>query len=450
MSGIQLFALHSPYGLMTAVAALDAGLLGDAAERVLVPMNTAAVPETAIDLATAPAYTTLRGRFDRIEPLNALIDPLHPTDWHPDEQDLPLLGRLLRRAWGLGDGEVELFVQSPQVAPARTLMALFDRARLGVIGDGLMTYSPIRARLPRQITERVARVVYPDVVAGVEPLVFAETDALRVPVPAPAFGAVLREAGECAPDDALDALVDGGSRTALVIGQYLAALGLVSAAEERAMQMAMIDRVAGAGAERIVFKPHPAAPPSGIATLAERAADRGMAFATFTGPQPAEYAALRLGATDVAAAFSSALPTMRALHDARIHAVGAETMLARLTPYENSNRMPVTIVDAMTRGIGEGRMQQLVDTVGYAMQPEIVAHLRPRAVQFLASSSDAERERYVPAGRLRALGLPGAPAPTVLQRLSPRGGVGRLEELRLTAAGARRRAGRVWKVARGR
>lgn len=450
MSSIQLFALHSPYGLMTAAAAIDAGLLGDAAERVLVPMNTAAVPETAIDLAAAPAYATLRARFDRIEPLNALIDPVHPTAWQPDEQDLPVLGRLLRRVWGLDNSEVELFVQSPQVAPARTLMALLDRARLGVIGDGLMTYSPIRSRLPRQITERVSSVVYPDVVGGVEPLVFAETGAARVPVPARAFDTVLREAGESTPDAALDALVDGGSRTALVIGQYLAALGLVSAAEETAMQRAMIDRVVDAGAERVVFKPHPAAPPVGTAALAERAADRGVTFTTFTGAQPAEYAALRLGVTDVAAVFSSALPTVRALHGTRIHVVGAETMLARLTPYENSNRVPVAIVDAMARGIGEGRMQQLVDTVGYAMQPEIVAHLRPRAVRFLASSSDAERERYVPAGRLRALDLPGAPAPTVLQRLWPGGGVGRLEELRLQAAGARRRAGRVWQVARGR
>ena len=41
---IQLFARHSAYGLMTAAAAIDAGLLGDADERVLVPMNTAKIP----------------------------------------------------------------------------------------------------------------------------------------------------------------------------------------------------------------------------------------------------------------------------------------------------------------------------------------------------------------------------------------------------------------------
>ncbi|MGN7979182.1 polysialyltransferase family glycosyltransferase [Microbacterium sp. 22195] len=446
---IQLFALHSGYGLMAAAAALDAGLLGEAEQRILVPMNTASVPETAIDLATSPRCAALRARFDRVEPLNALIDPQHPTAWKPDEQDLPMLERLFRRAWGLGGAELELFVQSPQVAPARTLMALFHDARLGVIGDGLMTYAPIRSRLPRRITERVGRVVHPDVVPGVEPLVFASTDAVCVPVPPPAFGAVLQEVGEAERDAALDALADDSAPTGLVLGQYLAALGLVSAAEEQVMQVAMIDRAADAGVQRIVFKPHPSAAPGLTASLAAQAGERGIDFAVYAGDQPAEYVAARLGATDVVAGFSTALPTVRALHGTRVHAVGTGAVLARLHPYQNSNRMPATIVDAMERSSSD--LRGLVEAVGYAMQPEIMAHLRDHAVSFLGELPAAERERYVPPSRLRALELPGAPAPTRMQRLmEPAGGVGRLEELRLTAAGAKRRAARVWKAASGR
>ncbi|OJU38977.1 MAG: hypothetical protein BGN97_12435 [Microbacterium sp. 69-10] len=446
---IQLFALHSGYGLMAAAAALDAGLLGEAEQRILVPMNTASVPETAIDLATSPRFAALRARFDRVEPLNALIDPQHPTAWKPDEQDLPMLERLFRRAWGMGGAELELFVQSPQVAPARTLMALFHDAQLGVIGDGLMTYAPIRSRLPRRITERVGRVVHPDVVPGVEPLVFASTDAVCVPVPPPAFGAVLQEVGEAEPDAALDALADDPAPTGLVLGQYLAALGLVSAAEEQAMQVAMIDRAADAGVQRIVFKPHPSAAPGLTASLAARAGERGIDFAVYAGDQPAEHVAARLGATDVVAGFSTALPTVRALHGTRVHAVGTGTVLARLHPYQNSNRMPATIVDAMERSISD--LRGLVEAVGYAMQPEIMAHLRDHAVSLLGELPKAERERYVPPSRLRALELPGAPAPTRMQRLiEPAGGIGRLEELRLTAAGAKRRAARVWKAASGR
>jgi len=449
---IQIFALHSAYGLMTAAAAIDAGLLGEAEQRILVPMNTAKVPETAVDLESVPRFASLRARFDRVEALNPLVDPRHPTQWTPDEQDLPMLERLFRRAWGLGDADIELFVQSPQVAPALTLMALFRDARLCVIGDGLMTHSPIRSALPRQLTERVTRVVHPDVVPGVAPLVFIETGAGRVPVAPADFGAVLREVGEAQPDAALETLADG-TRTALVIGQYLSALGLVTAAEEGRMLRDMVDRAVEAGAERVVFKPHPSALPVLTESLAARAHDRGAAFAVYDGDQPAEYVAERLGVSDVVAGFSSALPTVQALRGTRIHAVGTDTVLARLTPFENSNRIPATIVDALTRDGWDqpGRMQHLVDTVGYAMQPEVVRQLRPRAVELLGALPASERERYVTPERLRALDLPGAPDPTPLQRaLGPAGGVGRLEELRLTAAGARRRARRVWKEATGR
>ncbi|QMU96733.1 hypothetical protein FVO59_05495 [Microbacterium esteraromaticum] len=450
---IQLFALHSAYGLMTAVAAIDAGLLGsdDDVERILVPMNTATVPETAHDLDLVPRLASLRARFGRVEPLNPLLDPLHPTTWKPDEQDLPLLERLLRRAWGLGDSQLEVFVQSPQVAPARTLMALFSQARLGVIGDGLMTYSPIRDLLPRQLTERITRVVHPDIVPGVAPLVFAETGAARVPVPAEAFGRVLREAGEARPDALLEGLVDPEVPTALVLGQYLAALGLVSAAEEGELQARMVDLAADAGARRIVFKPHPSAPPSLADAPAQRARARGLDFAIYGGDQSAEFVAHRLGAVAVIAGFSTALPTVQAVFGIPAHAVGTDTVLERLGPFENSNRVPATIVDALERGVAGAELQSIVDAVGYAMQPEIVSHLRPAAVATLAGMTAAERERYVPPSRLSRLRLPGAPTPTPLQRArESAGGVGRWEELRLTAAGAKRRARRVWKAATGR
>ncbi|MFJ4045935.1 polysialyltransferase family glycosyltransferase [Microbacterium sp. NPDC089987] len=451
---IQLFALHSAYGLMTAVAAIDAGLLGgedDDIERILVPMNTAAVPETAPDLGSVPRLASLRARFDRIEALNPLLDPLHPTAWRPDDHDLPILERLLRRAWGLGDARLELFVQSPQVAPARTLMTLFSQAQLNVIGDGLMTYSPIRSALPRQVTERVARVVHPDVVPGVAPLVFVETGAIRVPVSAADLGRVLREAGRAQPDAALDTLVTPGVRTALVLGQYLSALGLMSADDETALQMRMIDRAADGGAQRVVFKPHPSAPPALSDALAQRASARGLDLATYAGDQPGEYVAHHLGAAAVIAGFSTALPTVRAVFGIPVHAVGADTVLARLTPYENSNRVPAVIVDALERRVAADELQGVVNAVGYAMQPDIAAHLRPSAIAALAAMTAADRERYVPPHRLRALDLPGAPAPTRWQRTGDQaGGVGRWEELRLTMEGAKRRARRVWKAASGR
>ncbi|WP_426186724.1 polysialyltransferase family glycosyltransferase [Microbacterium sp. TWP3-1-2b2] len=455
----QLFVLHSAYGLTTAAAALDEGLIEAGEERVLVPVNSARVPETSLAIHEQPNLRSLCARFDRIEPLGEILSPQHPSSWHPVAADLPILNRLLSRAWRL-DHDLELFVQSPQVAPARTLLSLFPNARITIIGDGLMTYSPMRVKLPRTVVERVGRVVYADVVPGVEPLVFGAAGgdaaaggggARRIPVPPAAFRKVLLET--TAADSNLDALSDG-TPTALVLGQYLSALGLVSASEEVAMQCDMVDRAAAWNPQRIVFKPHPSAPPLVTDAVRQRAAAHGAEYVEYRGVESAELVAERLDVAGVVAGFSTALPTVQTLFDRPIAASGTQTVLRRLTPYENSNRVPATIVDALTRADDRYRepaqLQLLIDAVGYAMQPKIAAHLRPRAQELLTRLDPAERDRYFDRDRLIDLRLPGAPSEPIVRRaLRSVGGVGRAEEIRLTIRGARRRAARVWKVARG-
>lgn len=448
----QLFALHSAYGLATAAAAIDAGLLdtGARGDRLLVPFVSARVPETTVGIAADPALRALRTRFDWIEELEAILGPLHPSSWEPADADLPILERLLTRAWDLDPGDLELFVQSPQVAPARTLMSLFPQARITIIGDGLMTYSPMRVSLPHTVAARIGRVVHADVVPGVRPLV-GSPHAEIIPVPSERFAAALRETdvGDT------DALFDEELPTVLVLGQYLSALGLMSPAEEIALQEEMIDRAARWSPRRIVFKPHPSTPPLHTDAVRARAVAQGIAFVEYRGALAAELLAERLDAVAVVAGFSTALPTAHALFGRAIGAAGTETVLRVLTPYENSNRIPATIVDAFARDRSPyedpDRLQLLVDAVGYAMQPEIAGHLRARAEQLLTGLDPVERDRYFTPERLSALRLPGAPAESAVQRmLRPAGGVGRVEEWRLTALGARRRAGRAWRAIRGR
>lgn len=446
----QLFALHSAYGLATAAAAIDGGLLGEHGDRLLVPFVSARIPETTVGIAADPALARLRARFDRIEDLDALLGPLHPSSWEPEDAELPVLERLLTRAWDLDPDDLELLVQSPQVAPARTLLSLFPRARLTIIGDGLMTYSPMRVRMPHTVAARIGRVVYADVVPGVAPLV-ASPGAEAVPVAPELFRRALAEA---APDDAALPEPDDG-HDVLVLGQYLAALGLVSDAEEVALQCDMIDRAVLRGARRIVFKPHPSAPPRVTDALRARAASHEVAFVEYRGALSAELLADRLDVRAVIAGFSTALPTVRALFDRDIDAVGTDAVLRRLSPYENSNRIPATIVDVLTRQDSPyrepERLQLLIDAVGYAMQPVVAGHLRERAERLLDGIRPADRERYFTAERLLELRLPGAPEQTLVQRaIRPAGGVGRVEEVRLTALGARRRVGRAWRALRGR
>lgn len=450
----QLFALHSAYGLATASAAIDAGLLGDD-ERLLVPFTSARVPETVVGIARDPGLRSLRNRFDRIEELDGVLGPLHPSAWKPQDADLPVLERLLSRAWNLDPNDLELMVQSPQIAPARTLLSVFPNARITIIGDGLMTYSPMRVWMPHTVTTRIGRVVYADVVPGVRPLA-GSPRAEPGPVPPDTFRKVLLETGEgIDARDASGVALDDGTPTALVLGQYLSALGLVEPNEEIALQQDMIDRAVRWEPQRIVFKPHPAAPPQLTDAVRQRASEHGVEFAEYGGPLAAELLAERLRARGVVAGFSTALPTVRTLFGTPIDSVGTDRLLRRLSPYENSNRIPATIADALTRVASPyadpARLQLLVDAVGYVMQSEVAGHLRAQAEEVLGTVDAAERDRYFSAARLSALRLPGAPPEGALRRLArSSGGVGRAEELRLTVVGARRRAGRVWRAMRGR
>lgn len=447
----QIFVLNSAYGLMTAAAAMDTGAVPPSSgERILVAVNAAMIPEAAAGILGAPQLAPLRERFDRIVDLNALLDPERPPQWSLAPNAAPVLERLLRQAWGIGDRAVELYVQSPQVAPSRVFIDVFVGAPVSVVGDGLMTYSPIRDRWPDATTRRVVGVVYADVVPGVVPLLFPH--ATRRSVSPAALRAVVGRVARATTDPAVDALAQL-DRPALVLGQYLSALKLVSAEEERRMQCDMIDRALAWSPGAIVFKPHPSAAPALIDDLAAHAAARGVAFAVFRGGTPAEVLAVRLPFVGAVAGFSTALPTLQALTGLPIGAVGTDLLLQRLTPFENGNRIPVTIIDALTRPDspypGE-RMQQLVDAVGYVMQPVIAAHLRPRAEEFLGAAVAPERHRYFARSRLTTLGLPGGGLPGPLTRaLGGRDGASRITEVQLVLRGARRRAKRAWKALRG-
>lgn len=446
----QIFVLNSAYGLMTAIAAMDAGVIPNSTSgRILVAVNAAIVPEAGRGIGDAPHLATLRARFDRVVDLNELLAPERPSHWRATVAEAAVLGRLLRQAWGIGD-QVELYLQSPQVAPSRVFIDVFDGAPVSIIGDGLMTYSPIRDKWPHSVAGRVVGVVYVDAVPGVEPLLFAGT--ARVPVPASALRSVVEEVSVASVDPDLDALAEL-SRPALVLGQYLSALGLVSAAEEAEMQRDMVDRALTWSPGAIVFKPHPSATPALIDDLTAHAASRGIPLTVFRGGTPAEVLALRLPFVGAVAGFSTALPNLQALAGLPIAAVGTELLLQRLTPFENGNRIPVTIIDALTRPESPyegGRMQLLVDAVGYAMQPVIAAQLRTRAEEFLAAATVAERERYFARARLSALGLRGGPPPGLLARaLAPRGGASRVVEVQLALRGAQRRGKRAWKALRG-
>ncbi|GHC73689.1 polysialyltransferase family glycosyltransferase [Streptomyces cinnamoneus] len=408
----QILLASTLYGAATLAAAIDAGLLPAADRRLLLVANTAAVPETTPALDEMPGFGLLRARFDGVLSWNETISPFHPTGWSPRPDDAPLWERHLRLLWGLGEDEVTIVLESIQVNPALALSQLFPDAPLEVYADGLMSYGPTRSKLDPLIGTRVRRLLHLDLVPGLEPLLLQEFGVTAQVVPGVAFTKVLAELADAA-GEALPRIPEGA---ALLLGQYLSALDILTPEEEERLHVRMLRGAVGRGHRELVFKPHPSAPARWSQLLEEEADRLGATLTVLRTPVLAEVVYQRLRPALVVACFSTALLTARTFYGLPVARAGTDLLLERLVPYQNSNRVPVTLVDALLPGLAEAdgppgdpdHVGGLLAAVGYAMQPQVNPGLRPAAERYLAARLDARTWRYFKRRRLTVLALPGA------------------------------------------
>ncbi|MEU6980046.1 MULTISPECIES: alpha-2,8-polysialyltransferase family protein [unclassified Streptomyces] len=407
MSTTQIFCASTLYGAATLAAALDSGCFRPADRRLLLVTTNAAVPETATPLDRMPGFERLRDRFDGVLDWNETIEPLHPGGWTPRADDLPMLQRHLRLLWGLGTDRVELVLESLQVAPALTIAQLFPDAAVDVYADGLMSYGPTRNKIDPLVGERVRRLLHLDLVPDLAPLLLAEFGAVAETVPTEAFTKVVEElAGPAAAQEG----------PALLLGQYLAALSLLTPEEEGELHLRMVRGAVARGHRRLVFKPHPTAPDAWSRALVREAEALGAELTVLDRPVLAEVLYRELRPALVVGCFSTALLTASAFYGIATARVGTRPLLARLTPYQNSNRIPLALVDALVPALEDGEetapltteeLAGLVAAVGFAMQPKVRADLREPAVRHLSGPLAARTRYHFTRRRLTSLGLPG-------------------------------------------
>ncbi|MEU3053446.1 polysialyltransferase family glycosyltransferase [Streptomyces griseus] len=435
----QIFQVSTLYGAASLAAALDAGQFGRATDshRILLVSNNAAVPETALRLEEMRGYGPLAARFDAVVDWNEAISPHHPSGWGPRSEETVLWQRAFRLAWDIApDAPVDLAVESIQVNPARALAAIFSESAVHVYADGLMSYGPTRNRLPQSIACRIRRVLHLDLVTGVRPLLLAEAGVEPELVPDDAFRAVLSEIAAAAEGDKGLAAAEAAAPTAMLLGQYLAALTILTPEEEEDLHIRMLRGAARAGHTSILFKPHPTAPARYSRALDEAAAELGVRLTTLDGPLLAETLYERCAPTLVVGCFSTAMFTAAAYYGIPVARVGTRLVLDRITPYENSNRIPLTITDHLVPDLdalygpggadgpdspdaqGAGGVPRLprtapdslaplLRTVGYCMQAKLHPGLRPDAEEWLREHLDPTTQHYFKRRRLQSLTLPG-------------------------------------------
>lgn len=421
----QILVASTVFGAMSLAAAMDAGLLGSRDQRrILLVSNNASAPEVVPPLTEAPGFEALRGHVDEVLSWNELLWPIHPSTWSPRNQDRPLIARLLRRYWNLEDGEpIHLVVESIQVPPARALAAVFDDAHITVYSDGLMSYGPSRESPPREMATRIDRLLYLDLVRGLEPLQLTEyPEVERIAIPADAFRGVVKEVAALAGEDATPPR-DDLSGAPLIIGQYLADLEFLSPQEEDELHARMLHGVAGQGHRTVLFKPHPSSSRRTFRALRRCAVGCDVDLVVLDTPLPVEVWYETLSPALVVGCFSTGLTTAASFYGVPVATVGSELLLSRVAPYQNSNRIPITLADTLLPQLQETgevlapripdervteELTPLLAAVSYCMQNSTYPHLRDEAIAYLNDQPSDVTTRYFKRRRLTALRLPGA------------------------------------------
>lgn len=411
---IHVFEASTLYQVASLSSMLRSGSIDTHGERrVLLLVDSVRQPELVPSLREAAGFEALAADFDDVVDFGAALWPLRPHQFAPRRLEQPLFQTLLRAAWGLGEEDVTLYLESLQVNPARALAAVFASSPLVVHADGLMSYGPTRNRLAPEILERVRTLVYLDLVPGLSPALLAEASPRLVAAPLEPFARLIDAwAGALAPNPALQGVIDAAEPTVLVVGQYLSDLGLLTPEHEAEHSRLLLEAALEFGARRIVFKPHPAASASSIGSFHSAARSAGVQVSFIHDAVPAEVVASWLAPVGVVSFFSTTLATLRALGSVPVRAVGTGPLLHALAPFENSNRVPLVLSDALygdgaDAGLAEdpARLQALIDSIAYAMRSEQLPELRSTALRFLAAEPGL-RDRYVKQRRLRALDLP--------------------------------------------
>lgn len=421
---IQLLTASTLFQVASLAAIVDADALpATGGERVLLLVDGSQQPELTGRIQDSPGFTDLCRRFDRVVDLGELIYPRRPAQFDPREEDLYLWERLLRRYFGLGDERLQLLVDSIQANPTRAMLRIFHDAPFMVHSDGLMSYGPTRNLLPPALRQRLDGLLYVDLLPGLKPLLLREFTPRLLPVPTEPLAAVIDELARSTPLSWPAPGIDppeAHRSTAMILGQYLAHLGLMDDEEEGALHREMVHEAHRRGATRIVFKPHPSAGPASGREMARDAEALGMHFTVLADPLLAEVAVAIIRPELVISCFSTALASIRCLFGIDCAAVGTESMLERLTPYENSNRIPVTLIDAVVRRRvplpaddpdgSAGALAQLTTAVGYCMQPLRLAAEEESVRNFLETGYIRFAE-YFKRRRLTRLALPGGLPP---------------------------------------
>lgn len=327
-----LFLAANPIGVMYAVHCAELSNV-PIADRVLVVSSTGLAPVLATRLDRLPELQGAVEKFSQVLDWNQFVAPDHPGHWNAIRGSKHAADvRLLIES---NVGEVSaLVLMSLQASPAKALANVFSEVPITVYSDGLMAYGAVGKSLALHIGERVTKFVYLDLLDGVKPAAFRPYSATTyIPVKVgDYYDWVSTTFSLTVPEVAIT------EPTAVVVGQYLADLNLISGEADDELAARMVSVAKAVGCTRVIVREHPGSARASTATDSLGIGKLGLELWLNAVPKQQRHL------VTVISVFSTALLTAKAL-GFNVISVGTEEVL-QLLPATNSNRLPVAICDS--------------------------------------------------------------------------------------------------------
>ncbi|WP_298967030.1 polysialyltransferase family glycosyltransferase [uncultured Roseibium sp.] len=341
--------------------------------------------------------------------LNELIAPLHPHKWTSPGSDIQRFSyrNVFSRSIGVrSKDKIELLVESIQIPPAKTLCELFSRENIFIYSDGLMTFGPTRNRLPANIGSRIKKVFYLDLIPGLKPNLLREFGVTTTALNCDRLLELINSISQLRLSKDSSKNFDG---CPVVLGQYISGLGLCTNEEEIDLYFQAIKKSFELGGrKRVFFKPHPTFSSGLLHRLEAKLNKQAIEFSFLNSLHIFEELLLHSKPLFIVSVFSTGLATANRLFGIPCYSFRTEYFLDKLTPYENSNRIPAALIGMVFDDIETGRttskqqtLQTAIDVIAASMQPEILAPCYASRVKLIATF----RESF------------GEPSPCVLARI---------------------------------
>lgn len=332
--GNTLVEVSTIYGLVIANTILNSKLINYSNAYLIISDNTKSPEANQSLINTINKYNILTKNFKKIIFLNEIISPLHPNQLNTKEENINSIQRL-KKMIGCEYFKT-LLLESIQVSPSKYIAEIYSESDICIYADGVMVYSPTRFDLENSILNRISKVFFVELVKNIKPLLLVEAHPTYISISAKKLKEQFAKLYDIIPIN---------KKKIIIVGQYLADLDLIPAANEVELYLEILKKEISIHKNDydFVFRPHPSSQISYKYKIKQFADQNNLNIYIDEDTLPLECRYSDLNTYKVSGIFSTSLFLMKKIYNIDIQSYYNDILYQKITNISNSNIVPIVL-----------------------------------------------------------------------------------------------------------